>query len=247
MRQPFEYNFKSNIMFIAGTIKYLTNSLGRMKNTIIYVVLFFISISTTAQSVRFSYESGYGFYSLSNLKTEQLNFSKQINGLPVKAVVHFPDYINHSASIGLYMDKNNIFGFNVSYLTTGGRNHLSDYSGEYKLDMILNGYQVGIESEHIINMENKFDMNLNFKMGLIKSNLDISEYLIIYGLDSNTSTDHYSETNFFLEPNLNVSYHISKGIAVKVGVGYNLNTSSFNGALIDWSGLRARIGISYSL
>jgi hypothetical protein len=247
MIQPFEYNFKSNIMVITGAIKYLIINLGRMKNTIIYVVLFFISISISAQSIRFSYEPGYGIYSLDNLKKEQINFSKQINGLPVKAVVQFPDYINHSASIGFYMDKNNIFGFNVSYLTTGGRNHLSDYSGEYKLDMILNGYQVGIESEHIINLENKFDMNFNFKMGLIQSNLNTTEYLIIYGLDSKTSTDYYSETSFFLEPNLNVSYHITKGIAIKVGVGYNLNTSSFNGTLIDWSGPRARIGISYSL
>jgi hypothetical protein len=211
------------------------------------LVICLATLFSSGQTVRISYEPGYGVYSLSNLKTEQISFSKQINGLPVKAVVQFPDYINHSASIGFYMDKDNILGFNVSYLTTGGRNHISDYTGEYKLDMILNGYQVGIESEHIIDLKNKFDMNFNFKMGLIKSNLDISEYLIIYGLDSNTITDHYSETNFFLEPNLNVSYHITKGIAVKVGVGYNLNTSSFNGALIDWSGPRARIGISYSL
>jgi hypothetical protein len=217
-----------------------------MRNLLL-IILSTIAVSLYSQTIRITYETGYGFYSLNNLKTVQINISKQLNELPVKAVVQFPDYINHSASIGLYLDKNNIFGINASYLTTGGRNHLSDYSGEYKLDMILNGYQLGIESEHIFNLGNKFDMNLNFKMGLIKSYLDISEYLIINGLDSNTSTENYTQTNFFLEPNLNVSYKIINSIAFKVGLGYNLNTSTFNRELIDWSGFRPRIGISYSL
>jgi hypothetical protein len=173
--------------------------------------------------------------------------SKQMNGLAVKAVDQFPDYINHSANIGFYLDKNNLFGFNASYLTTGARNHIGDYSGEYKLDMILNGYQFGIESEHIFNLGNQIDLNANFKLGIIKSSMDISEYLIIYGLDSEATTDNYSQLNFFLEPNLNVSYNIIKGIAVKFGVGYNLNTSTFTNQLINWTGLRTRIGISSSL
>ena len=205
-----------------------------------------VSFSIYGQSVRFTYEPGYGIYSLDKLKTLQITMSKQLNELPVKTVVQFPDYINHAVSIGFYMDKNNIFGFNASYLTTGGRNHISDYSGEYKLDMILNGYQLGIESEHIFNLNSKFDINANFKLGLVISNLDISEYLIIYDLDSNTTTSNYNQGSFFLEPNLNLTYNLKKGITVKVGTGLNFNTSVFNSQLIDWSGFRTRIGISYS-
>jgi hypothetical protein len=84
-------------------------------------------------------------------------------------------------------------------------------------------------------------------LGLINSNFNITEYLILYDVDSKTSTDQLSQTNYFLEPNFNVSYKIIKGIALKVGVGYNLNTSTFNNKLINWSGLTTRLGISYSL
>ena len=207
----------------------------------------FLSLYCSGQTIRISYEPGYGFYSLKNLKSTQKTMAMQVNGLPVKAIVQFPDYITQGASIGCYLDKNNIVGINASYLTTGGRNYLSDYSGVYKLDMILNGYQLGIESEHIFNLDNKFDLNANFKLGVIQSNLDISEYLEIYNVDHTTSSDQITQTNFFLEPNLSLSYPIRNDIAIKFGVGYNLNTSTFNNELIDWSGLRTRIGISWSL
>ncbi|MDO9154847.1 MAG: hypothetical protein Q7U47_14265 [Paludibacter sp.] len=213
---------------------------------ILLILISSLTVSLFSQTIRVTYEPGFGIYSQDKLKDLQITMSKQLNGLPVKTVVQFPDYINHSASIGFYMDKNNIFGFNATYLTTGGRNHIRDYSGEYKLDMILNGYQFGIESEHIFNLNNKLDINANFKLGIVLSNLEVSEYLIIYDLDSNTTSSRYIQGNFFLEPNLNLSYKIIHGIALNVGVGINLNTSVFNGQLIDWSGFRFRTGLSYS-
>jgi len=214
---------------------------------ILIILLSIYTISAYSQSIRLTYETGYGMYSLNNLKEFQELYSKQINNLPVKMIVRFPGYINHSASIGFYMDKNNIWGFNASYLTTGGRNYLSDYSGEYKLDMILNAYQFGIESEHIRNLNNKFNLNTNFKLGLIKSNLNTTEYLIIYDAVDLTNTGKYSQLDFFLEPNLNISYNIIRGSVLSFGLGYNLNTSSFYNGLINWSGFRTRIGISYTL
>ncbi|MBV5281075.1 MAG: hypothetical protein JZU53_01440 [Paludibacter sp.] len=214
---------------------------------ILLILLCTLAVSVYSQTVRLTYETGYGIYSLEKLKNFQESLSHQINGLPVKMITQFPGYTNHSASIGFYLDKNDVLGINASYLTTGGRNHLSDYSGEYKLDMILNGFQVGIESEHIFNLGRKIDLNANFKLGIIKSNLNVTEYMTIYNLDSKTSTDEYKQSNFFLEPNLSVSYNIIKGIAVKACIGYSLNTSIFNSELIDWSGLRTRIAVSYSL
>jgi len=210
------------------------------------LMICFTTLCGSSQTLRISYESGYGTYNLHNLKALQIYMSEQINGLPVKALVRFPGYINHSASIGYYLTKNNILGINVSYLTSGGRNHLSDYSGEYKLDMILNGYQFGLEDEHIFKLNNKFDINANIKIGCIKSNLNITEYIKINDLDSNTTSDQYKQTSYFVEPSLNISYHFNKAIGVRAGLGYNLNSSTFNNNLIDWSGFRTRLGIAYS-
>jgi len=79
-------------------------------------------------------------------------------------------------------------------------------------------------------------------MGVIKSTMDVSEHLEIYNIDSKT-TDNYTQTDLFIEPDLNISYRIIKGIAINIGIGYNVNSSSFNSKLVDWSGMRSRIGI----
>jgi hypothetical protein len=217
-----------------------------MKITLL-VLLSALTVSIYSQTIRFTYETGYGLYSLENLKKFQEITTHQVKDLPVKMIAQFPDYFNHSASVGLYLDKNVIFGLNASFMSTGGRNHISDYSGEYRLDMLLHAYQFGMESEYILNMDNKWDMNFNIKMGVISSTINMNEYITIYNVDSNTQTEKESQIGVFIEPNLNVSYNIYKGIALKAGLGFNLNTVTFQGALIDWTGLRPRLGISYSL
>ncbi len=205
-----------------------------------------IGFSLSAQKIRITYETGYGMYSLSNLKDFQESHSSQINELPVSAVVRFPNYINHSATLCIYLDESNLLGINSAYLTSGGRNSLMDYSGEYIFDMILNGFQFGIESEHIRRFKNNFGLHLNFKLGLIKSELKYSESFKIYGVGESSSTDKLSQYDFFLEPNINFSKIIISGLAIKAGLGYNLNTSSFYRGMINWSGLRPNVGINYS-
>lgn len=205
-----------------------------------------MSIPIHAQSIRITYDPGFGTYSMANMRAIQDYTSKHINGLPIQKVVQFPGYINHSASVGFYLDKNILIGINAAYVTTGGRNHLSDYSGEYKMDMILNGYQLGIDSEYIFNLSKKVDFNANFKVGYIRSTLDVNEFLSVYNVDSKNSKEHLSQDSFFLEPNVSLSYNIIRGIEARLGIGYNLDTSVFDNKMIDWSGLRTKIGVSYS-
>jgi len=211
------------------------------------ILLSVLTVSVYSQTIRFTYETGYGIYGLENLKKYQELLAQQINGLPVKMVAQFPDYFNHSASVGFYLDKNVIFGLNASFLSTGGRNHISDYSGEYKLDMLLHAYQFGMESEYISNLNSKWDMNFNIKMGIVSSTINMNEYIIVYNVDSKTDIQNVTQIGVFVEPNLNVSYNIYKGIAVKAGLGFNLNTVTFQGSMLDWTGLRPRLGVSYSL
>jgi hypothetical protein len=217
-----------------------------MKKTLL-ILLSILSASVYSQTIRFTYETGYGMYGLENLKKYQESLTQQVNGLPVKMIAQFPDYFNHSASVGLYLDKNVIFGFNASFLSTGARNHISDYSGEYKLDMLLHAYQFGMESEYIANLNKKWDMNFNIKMGIISSTINMNEYIIIYNVDSSTKIQSFTQLGVFIEPNLNVSYNIYKRIDVKAGLGLNLNTVIFQGSMLDWTGLRPRLGVSYSL
>ena len=208
------------------------------------VLICFLPAMGFSQSFRISYDPGYGLYNLANLKYLQQAVIKN-NVLPVKSVEEFPGYFNHSVSLDYFLDKNILFGVNVAYLTTGGRNFLSDYSGEYKLDMILNAYQYGIESEYNFILNNRLCLFTNFKLGVISSNLNVTETLTLYNVDSKTTNDIVSQFDFFMEPNAGLSYHITKRISARVAVGLNINTSLINEKLIDWTGLRTRIGVSY--
>lgn len=216
-----------------------------MKNTIIYVVIFFISVNISAQSVRFSYEAGYGTYGMYNMKELQKQIIKTYSPLPIKSVLQFPGYLNHSVSIDYYLSDNILFGINATYLTTGGRNHLKDYSGEYKTDLLINAFQLGIQSEYTKPINKKTAIFYNLKVGVIHSNLDITENLTVYYVDSLTSSSNYIEWSPFFEPTIGISYNITKKIQAKLSIGVNIDTST--AILIDWSGFRSKIGMSYSL
>jgi hypothetical protein len=216
-----------------------------MKQLIILLILI-TAHTVNAQTFRISYEPGYGLYSLTSLKTFQRKYATQINELPIKPVVQFPTYINHLATFCFYMDKDNLLGINIGYYSTGGRNSLVDYSGEYKFDMLLNSHQVGIESEHIKTLKNDLKIHLNFKLGIINSVLKYSETLNIIGIDKTTNSDEYEQFDFFIEPNITVSKNIFQHLAISTSLGYNLNTNYFRENYINWSGLRPRIGLRYS-
>jgi len=210
------------------------------------ILICFFPAMGFSQSFRISYEPGYGLYNMANLKYQQQAMIKN-NVLPIKSVEEFPGFFNHSVSVDYYLDENILFGINAAYLTTGGRNFLSDYSGEYKLDMILNAYQYGIESEYNFTLSNKLCLFLNFKLGVISSKLKVHESLILYNVDNQVSNQTVNQFNFFMEPDTGLSYNITKRISARVTVGLNIDTSLLSEKLIDWTGLRTRIGVSYSL
>lgn len=216
-----------------------------MKNVIIYIVVILSSTNISAQSVRFSYEAGYGTYGMYNMKELQKQIIKTYSPLPIKSVLQFPGYFNHSFSADYYLSDNVLFGVNATYLTTGGRNHLKDYSGEYKTDLLINAFQLGLQSEYAKPIDKKTTLFYNLKVGVIRSNLDITENVTVYNVDSLTETTKYIEWTPFFEPNIGISYSITKKIQAKLSIGANINTST--AILIDWSGFRSKIGISYSL
>ncbi len=218
--------------------------MNRIEKLILLICL--LPVTGFGQSFRIGYESGYGLYNMANLKYQQQEMIRN-NVLPVRSVEEFPGYFNHSVSIDYYLDKNILFGINAAYLTTGGRNFLSDYSGEYQLDMILNAYQYGIESEYNFILNSKLCLFTNFKLGIISSKLNAFESLIVYNVDTHISNQTLTQTNFFMEPNVGLSYNATKRISARVTVGLNIDTSILSGNLIDWTGLRTRIGVFYSL
>ncbi len=71
-------------------------------------------------------------------------------------------------------------GIDFSYYTTGGRNHLKDYSGEYKSDMLINGYRIGTKYRNYNILNSKLYFGVQVSAGFIFSNLNINEKLNIF-------------------------------------------------------------------
>ncbi len=211
------------------------------------ILLSLLSVALYGQRISVSYDPGFGFYQLKNLKDFQLEAIDNMNGLPVKALVKFPDYLNHSISIGLYKSRYEIVSLNFSFLTTGGRNHVRDYSGEYIMDIHLNGYEYGIAYDIIKPLNNNFFYNYGLRAGLSISDLAIEETLKISSMDDYQDSFDYVQSSLYMEPNLGVSYILFNNFLLKMSLGYNVNSALLFDNFIDWSGFRTRLGVCYRL
>ena len=119
-----------------------------MKNLVIFILLTSFSLLGAAQHVRLTYQPGYGIYKLKDLRDFQKEVAENEDLPPLKMVESFPSYFNHTLLLELRGPAPFSFGFHGGYTYTGARNHYHDYSGEYKLDLQLNAFQLGINARY---------------------------------------------------------------------------------------------------
>lgn len=225
-----------------------------MKNLTLTFLFLFIALGAKSQSIGVGISTGYGFYDLSDIKSFQTTMLTSINLPSVKAVEKFPNNLYYSFSLDYSINQKNKIGIEFSYLTTGGRNHVADYSGEYKLDMLLDGYQIGPNYEYLIFTKNKLDIDLQLASGIIASHLKANEELTIY--DENIFNDQtkMKSMGLFIEPSLKASYNVFDKLNLNCKAGYEYNFKgnlNLNGQQTkistNWSGIRLSVGIDYSL
>lgn len=206
---------------------------------------------------------GYGLYQLKDLKNFQTDLKNSMQPLQVASLEKFPDFLNYTLAMEYSRNGNSFFGITTSFYTTGARNHLKDYSGEYKLDMILSGYRLGLQFRTILERWNKFDFNFEMKGGIIFSTLSVSEMTQIVNVSDHSDSFDFRSRTIFWEPSFRLNYSISSKLLVEFAVGYELNIDSsiyskdnhdydltnWNGDLVhlNWSGARFMVGIGYSL
>ncbi|WP_020526494.1 hypothetical protein [Flexithrix dorotheae] len=235
-----------------------------MKKLIYILFLLFIFHESIAQKVRLGFDLGYGTYQMSQLKEFQ---EELIDLSPVKSVQiveQFPAYFNYSANLDYYQTSRSLLlGLNLTYFTTGGRNHVKDYSGEYKLDMPLRGYRIGIQLRSEMLGNEKWKLYNKVKIGGILTSLELEESIVVYDEQSDLPGYSFSSEGIFIEPSLGLSYEIVKKIHFDLSFGYQLDASTglylsgFKGSFIqnssndkvsvNWSGFRTYLGVAYDI
>ncbi|HYQ56645.1 MAG TPA: hypothetical protein VEP89_04790 [Draconibacterium sp.] len=224
-----------------------------MRTVFYALILIFIVFNANSQDINVEVNGGYGFYELDDVKSLQQSMLESTQIPNLKSVEKFPNGIYPSISVNYFLDPKNSFGITFLRYTTGGRNHLADYSGEYKIDMILNGYGIGTKYQRTAYLQNKFAFILQLEAGVIFSELDMDERLTIY--EEVMSNDHISleSTGIYVEPMLKFSYNLIDDFNLQFSSGYNINFKGkmkVDGEKTDyvsnWSGLRLMLGVSYT-
>ncbi len=104
-----------------------------------------------AQQAYFGFRQGYGWYSMKSL--DRLQELRRIDTeLPLRTTESFPGALNYHVETGQFLPAFvSKWSICYGYASTGARSTMSDYSGRYDVDAIINGHQLGITLEHCLN------------------------------------------------------------------------------------------------
>jgi hypothetical protein len=165
----------------------------------------------------------------------------------------FPGYITHSVALGFVTGHHHL-GSNFLYLTTGGRLHRADYSGFYKVDMMMNGYRLGAFYRYYI--ETGFlplRVYLQLSPGVLFSNLRIEEQVKVYS-ESDQEITELKSVGMYIEPTIGATCRFTDWMHFSIGGGYEADlwgTLKLSGQKTireaHWNGLRLYGGLIFIL
>jgi len=216
------------------------------------MILLYHSV-VTGQGLDVEIRTGYGFYNLKDIKHLQRDLLAAVKIPGIRSVEVFPDNMYYGLSLNRNFEGSIKAGIEMTFFSTGGRNHLADYSGEYKMDMLLRGYQIGPRFEKSEFKWRRFMAGLQLSGGISLTELKLDERLTVFNTEASSEKIKLTSTGWFVEPSLRTSYKIYTGLFLSLCGGYHFNHNrplkSPDGEtrfINDWSGIRASLGISYT-
>ena len=237
-----------------------------MKRMILALVVSLIfTIPVTSQQIVLGGKVGYGTYQLNDLKEFQLAVVSQPGQIPAKPLEQFPGYIYQALSLEFQTGQSQFIGMDYTYHTTGGRNALSDYSGNYRLDMYLKGHRIGVYYKDKIAGQQNTGLFVQFRGGVVFTTLETEEELELYPSFKETWNPEFNSRSLYFEPSLIAFMNLAKRFRLEVAVGYEyefggvlyLKNSGRQGELknpvsnatvrANWSGIRLSTGLKYAL
>ncbi len=215
---------------------------------ILFILLLYSPFLTYSQNLSFEYSVGYGTYQLEDIRNLQ---NSMVNYLGLKITDCFPNYVTHTAALGLVSDQNYL-GTNFSYLTTGGRLHRADYSGSYTADIIMNGYRLGAFYRYSFNTGfSPLNFYLQISPGFLFSKLRMTEQLTVYS-ESIEEINELSGLGLYLEPSIGVTYRFTNWLHLSLGAGYEADlfgtlylSNQETNIKANWNGFRFYGGLNF--
>jgi len=218
-----------------------------MRRFISVVLVLLLVEMGSCQTFRLSFEAGYGSYDMGKLHQAQNSAVTFYDGLGIKEVEKFPPFFNQNGSFLWYATPDFLVGITTGFLSTGARNSVADYSGNYKLDMLVSAYLYGLETEYDFRLRNHLKYFVNLRAGQISSTFELKENFVVSTTTLLNSTNTLMEKNLFMEPATGIRYCFNKSVSLSLGVGYLIDFAAYrNDKVTNWSGYQLKSGIAFS-
>jgi hypothetical protein len=197
---------------------------------------------------RFNVSAGmfYGTFDMTSMKDFQDDFT-HLGSHEGKIVDNFPGYFGYNAQAGYSLSRRCDIGLRYQYTSTGGRMSYGDYSGEYRMDNLLNANSYGIFTTIRLNKSMQWPIQFTFATGMVKTNAETIYYFRL--VDTESSETFYSHsTNYYFNPAFNVNRRLTNHFLAYASAGYEFQ---IHGDLIgkrataEWDGVRLGFGITY--
>ncbi|MGC3945726.1 MAG: hypothetical protein QM762_14595 [Chryseolinea sp.] len=229
-----------------------------MKLRLLLLAVFFVSSLTLIAQGSLFVEATVGQYSMQTLKQLQTEMQKQFvdGGIEMKTVTEFPISLQVDAGYLKELSDKYDFGGYLNYAMTKGRIHYADYSGETYADQ--NVSRVVLGAKGISRLRNRFA--LYGKLGVNYSMLGMEFVADIYGVGKDDEMHRFHSLGVNIEPGVLWTYN--RGMfSFDIHAGYELNaqgktfsdggsgsylqTQEGGNVNINWTGVRAGVGVNY--
>jgi hypothetical protein len=220
-----------------------------------------------AQKTRTHLSGGYGFYQLNSYKEFQNGLiTENIPFKGIKAVDRFPNHYNWMIAQEYIFNPYHSASLEFSYLYTGGRNHLADYSGLYELNMQASSYKLGLSyssySDGIFGTS-RLKGFLRLRAGMTRSYFGMNEKIDIYEVDQQSMDINFFSNSVYMEFGPGLVYELTPNLSFHFAAGYelerdaklkgienkNLILINQNNSYVrtNWSGFRLHAGIGFKI
>jgi hypothetical protein len=212
----------------------------------LYILSFVVLLYTNSYSQKLysGLEVGIGSYDMTDLK--YFNNQVLIN-LPFEAKVteNFPMYLYYKGFFKYYFTKTIGLGFNLALHSTSSRISRSDYSGDFTYDNIVYCLSPGVSFDCKLLSISNFKIFIYNELGMEFSRLKIINEFRIFD-QIQTSSESLNSYNMYSELGLHFSYFY-KYFIISLNSGLSLDIGNKGIPLIQWTGFREGITISYRI
>ncbi len=216
--------------------------------------------SAYGQQPGIEFKSGYSTYAMNDLQKLSA-YQKSHSNIPLKITADFPPFVTFGTRIFVKF-KQVETGIDYTYLSTGGRVHYRDYSGQIGFDQIAVAHAVGIFAGGQFVEHHRFTLKGSLLISLYSSTVNFNQYVNVGNYSESVLLGTISKS-VVITPSIEPVFSLTPWMYTGIRIGAGLDTrgglrlkENHEAKLIDdrkeaittdWSGFRSELFLGIHL